>query len=1031
MGRLVHRVFLAGVVLLACAATGHAQLAPLTGATRIAAGAEASCAALASGGAMCWGAESRSGLDSPRGRATHGAAAGQVEGLTAPLVALDVGVHHACAVTDAGAAVCWGGSYGGARVLPFLAEGAIAIAVGMHHSCGIAAGGRTLCWGDNEAGQLGNGTLGGSASAGEVVGLGDGSGTVAVRTGSDFSCALVAGGVRCWGGNSQGQLGDGSTTMRTVPIPVRGLGTGVHRLSVGLQHACAVAGGTVWCWGRNADGQLGDGTSTTRLEPVAVDFGGLSSPGIVDVDAGDGHTCALRDDGAVLCWGRNGYGELGDGTTTRRTLPVFALGLGGPAVAVAAGSWHTCALRADGVVRCFGQNGLGQLGTDYRSSRRVPVRIDLSGTRSLALGMTHGCAVEDAGNVKCWGANQAGEVGVDRLVPVAYPVSVAGLSAAAVAAGAGATHSCVVLDAGTISCWGDNSAGKLGDNGPSRSTPAPVSGPPGATAVDGGDDFTCATAAGGAWCWGANDKGQLGDGTANSRPQPRVVPGLASGVLRIGTGARHACALRSNGNVRCWGSNTLGEIGDGSTTTRRGPTDVVGLAAGVTALSVGRFHACAVLEGAVRCWGANVGAQLGSTLSALVPVDVEGLPAPALDVAAGGSHSCALLTGGLVACWGANEINFNGAVLGPNGTPSGLPPAVVPLPVPAARLYAGDEHSCAVLVDGSTWCWGRSDAARLGAGDTAISVAPRSVLVGDFTSTTSLAVSPSPSAHGEAVAIDVVVNAADRPVDRGNVTIDDAGTPVCSLRTAHNGRARCTLFPSLGVHRYTARYDGSELWRHTPFFPSLAVTTHTVLAVPGQHCAGFDDVDAASALCSSVEWMRNRGITLGCGGLDYCPLASVHRLANAAFMQRLADVVTPTVLVAERESYWLDPESCHVQLLQPVEYPRRVQVDATVSLYGDVAPIDIELGVAMRQGYFGPLLSDDRAPGSPRVTLPPGAWRSLRVRADFDVPGRVSGWVLQLTTRDAGNRTIAVPGRCVVRATIRQRTETFSPFDAP
>jgi alpha-tubulin suppressor-like RCC1 family protein len=215
----------------------------------------------------------------------------------------------------------------------------------------------------------------------DVSGLG--SGVVAIAAGRYHTCALTAGGgVKCWGQNSYGQLGDGTTTDRTTPVDVSGLRSGVRAIAAGGFHTCALTtDGGVKCWGYNSLGQLGDGTTTSRTTPV--DVSGLGS-GVVAIAAGGRHTCALTAGGGVKCWGQNFYGQLGDGTTTFRMTPVDISGLTSGVVAIAAGSWHTCALTTSGGVKCWGRNTYGQLGDGEFGYSPTPVDVVSSATTSAA-----------------------------------------------------------------------------------------------------------------------------------------------------------------------------------------------------------------------------------------------------------------------------------------------------------------------------------------------------------------------------------------------------------------------------------------------------------------------------------------------------------------------------------------------------------------------------------------------------------------------------------------------------------------------
>ncbi|MGB8215420.1 MAG: hypothetical protein WCE68_17860 [Anaerolineales bacterium] len=352
----------------------------------------------------------------------------------------------------------------------------------------------------------------------------------AISAGGDRTCALTAGGgVKCWGYNGDGQLGDGKTADRHTPVNVNGLAGGVSAIAAGGNHTCALTtSGGVKCWGYNGYGQLGDGTTTDRHTPVNVV--GLAS-GVSAISAGGNHTCALTTGGGVKCWGYNGYGQLGDGTTTNRHTPVNVIGLTGGVSAIAAGGDHTCALTTGGAVQCWGWNHLGQLGDGTTTNRHTPVNVAglTGGVSTIAAGADHTCALTTEGGVKCWGYNGYGQLGDGTTTDRHTPVNVAGLIS-------------------------------------------------GVSAIVAGGDHTCALTTGGAvQCWGRNHSGQLGDGTTTNRHRPVNGLGLSGGVSAIAAGGDHTCALTTEGYVKCWGYNNSGQVGDGTTTNRRTPVYVVGM----------------------------------------------------------------------------------------------------------------------------------------------------------------------------------------------------------------------------------------------------------------------------------------------------------------------------------------------------------------------------------------------------------------------------------------------------------------------
>ena len=249
-----------------------------------------------------------------------------------------------------------------------------------------------------------------------------------VSSGVYSTCALLSTGVvKCWGQNSNGQLGDGTTTQRNAPVTVLGLTTDVNVVETGYWQACVLlSSGAVKCWGQNAYGQLGDGTTTNSSTPVNVST--LSS-GVIAISAGYYHTCALLSTGAVKCWGLNTYGELGDGTTTTSSTPVNVSTLSSGVSAISAGGYQTCALLSTGAVKCWGQNTNGQVGDGSTTQRNSPVDVSglTSGVTTISAGYLHSCAVLSTGVIKCWGLNSTGQLGDASTTQRTSPVDVSGI----------------------------------------------------------------------------------------------------------------------------------------------------------------------------------------------------------------------------------------------------------------------------------------------------------------------------------------------------------------------------------------------------------------------------------------------------------------------------------------------------------------------------------------------------------------------------------------------------------------------------
>ena len=286
-----------------------------------------------------------------------------------------------------------------------------------------------------------------------------------LAAGASHTCAILDdGAVSCWGYNGLGQIGDGTNSDRTTPTQTVSLGTDRTAVAItaGLHHICAILDdGSVSCWGHNPMGSLGDGTTTDRNTPTQTSSLGTDRTAVA-IAAGEYHTCAILDDGSVSCWGSNDYGALGDGTTTDRNTPTqtSSLGTDRTAVALSAGDYHTCAILDDGSVSCWGYNVFGQLGDGTTTQRTTPTQTSSLGTDRTAVAIDVGedytCAILDDGSVSCWGRNYYGALGdgttTDRNTPA--QTSSLGTDRTAVAISAGRYHTCAVLDDGSVSCWG-------------------------------------------------------------------------------------------------------------------------------------------------------------------------------------------------------------------------------------------------------------------------------------------------------------------------------------------------------------------------------------------------------------------------------------------------------------------------------------------------------------------------------------------------------------------------------------------------
>jgi len=518
---------------------------------------------------------------------------------------------------------------------------------------------------------------------------------------------------------------------------------GTKRLSAAAEgdHTCLVrADGNIVCWGNNASGQIGDGTSgNVRSIPTLVS--GIATA--VAVAAGKDHTCALLAEGAVQCWGTNAAGQLGVGSATASSsLPRTVPGLSG-VVAITAGTSHTCARLADGTARCWGANGSGRLGDGTTTSPRfTPVAVsDLTDIVEIVAGATHTCALQGGGAMSCWGANGQGQLGTGDLSARFRPTPVTGI-ASVTEIRAGLAFTCALSnpatgfdDGGQLFCWGDNDLGQVGGTTASNNVPRPTQVPvhsqnrtdAAVTDVAGGQTHGCASVVAdgilGLQCWGGNDAGQLGLGSTAAFVLGLQPVGAFAGAerpLEIAAARKHTCELTAIDIVRCWGDNTLGQLGNDttSTTPTTSPGGVLGISGSVSArsLGTGTSHSCAVrADGTAACWGRNLGAALGdgTFTDRLVPTAIQNtLRAPLVAIVGGGNHTCAATeTRGFEACWGDNrskQVNPSSTSPDFQPTPGGTGVNIRPV-----GLAAGAFHTCAVDAFASASCWGSNSNGQL------------------------------------------------------------------------------------------------------------------------------------------------------------------------------------------------------------------------------------------------------------------------------------------------------------------------------
>jgi alpha-tubulin suppressor-like RCC1 family protein len=350
---------------------------------------------------------------------------------------------------------------------------------------------------------------------------------------------------------------------------------------------------------------------TFRPLPAAVIGGRVFE----DITGGDFHACGLTPDKKAYCWGVNTQGQSGNGLSSDEGIgtPLEVVG-GYLFTQLSAGGSHTCGIRDDGETLCWGNNAVGQLGTGTAPNRFEPTVV-VGGhlfTRVSASTFATTCALTAAGEAWCWGDNTAGAVGDGTTASRTIPTEVSGrLQFASISTGG--QHTCALTIDGTAYCWGLNSRGQIGDGTISnRLVPTPVATAQKFAMIASGLTHTCAlNTMNKAYCWGDNVGGALGDGTVESKSTPVAVDG-DNDFSTLTVGERHACGITVEGITLCWGFNNFGALGDGTTVTRLEPVPVTGSLI-FKKIAAGAYFTCGIsASNTTYCWGNNEGHQLGS-----------------------------------------------------------------------------------------------------------------------------------------------------------------------------------------------------------------------------------------------------------------------------------------------------------------------------------------------------------------------------------------------------------------------------------
>jgi alpha-tubulin suppressor-like RCC1 family protein len=681
--------------------------------------------------------------------------------------AISAGESHSVAIASDGKLFAWGraseGQLGNLSLTAISSPVQVGtsaswtvITGGRYHTAGINSNNISI-WGWNNYGQIGDNTtvnksspvlLGGTAfpyTQSIPVQINSSSWTVVSAGGTHTAAIRSDSTLWTWGFNSSGQLGDGTTIVRSSPVQIGS--SSWTAIVAGGSHTLGISANLVYAWGLGTSGQLGDGTAVSKSSPVQI---GSSSWTIIS--AGDTQSIAIRTDGTLFTWGLNSSGQLGDATAVNRSSPVV---IGGNAdfysrsspiqvnsqswAAVASGGAHTLAILNGGTLFTWGLGTSGQLGDGTAVTKGSPVQIGSSSWTAVAAGSTHSLAINSTNILYAWGLGTSGQLGDGTAVSKSSPVQIGSGSWTLITAGS--TASLAISANNMLLAWGLNSVGELGDSTTinksspvllginsldNRSLPVPIGTGTSWSVASAGDGHSAAiNNTGTLYAWGLNNTGQLGDSTTVTRTSPLQLG--SSSWTAVAAGTSYTMAIRSGGTLFTWGLASSGELGDSTTVAKSSPVQI-GSQSWIAISTDSNYGGAITSSNLLYIWGTNSSGQIGdgTTIAKSSPqlvgdnaiVGAQSSPVQIgssswTAVSAGGFHTMAIRSGGTLFTWG---LNASGQI-GDNTTVNKSSPIQIGTNSWSV-VAAGLSNSAAIRSDNRLFMWGFNATGQLGDGTT-------------------------------------------------------------------------------------------------------------------------------------------------------------------------------------------------------------------------------------------------------------------------------------------------------------------------